>query len=314
MKPVAEIEFIARAIDPDAWQNYDKINGNTSAASRPVSSMVAAQRVLNAVHQAGGRVTGDDEKEASNVWEIDRNGQRERRLLLVEDRPAISDLIRTFLRSLPNLALETECNGSHAIDVVAQNRYDALLISTQLQDMDGLDVIASLRRLPLPFCNTPIVAMVGSADPAYRLTILAHGAQEVLTSPFRQDELIRVLDRSFPSLPVTDDRIDGHTLSAMLRDLGEEHLPVFVARFVSETRGRLATMRAIRAYDTMQAEAHTLKGTSRSFGAYQISIQASILEQASRSRAPWTTLSSLLDVAEQCLMEAELAYASYHLL
>jgi CheY-like chemotaxis protein len=329
MKTVADIEFIARAIDPDAWQNYDESNGNTATVTRPLSSLAAAQRVLTAVHETGGRIAGasrlssdnapcsvstPDEKETGTVWEIVRNHPPERRVLLVEDRPAVSDLISAFLQSVPNVALEVEIKGSDAIDAAGRYRYDALLISTQLQDMEGSDMIASLRRLPLPFCSTPIVALIGDANPAYRLAILALGAQEVLASPVRPDELVRVLDQSFPSLPVNDDRIDGHTLSAMLRDLGQEHVPLFIARFVSETRGKLATMRSIRDHDTMQAEAHTLKGTSRSFGAFQVSLQASQLEHACRTGAPWTTINALLDAAEQSLTDAEAAYANYQLL
>ncbi|GLR77470.1 hypothetical protein GCM10007856_01380 [Azospirillum oryzae] len=329
MKTEADIEFIARAIDPDAWQNYDESNGNTASVNRPLSSLAAAQRVLNAVHEAGGRIAGasrlssdnapcsvstPDERESGTVREIVRHHHPERRVLLVEDRPAVSDLIKALLQSLPNIALEVETNGSDAIDAAGRNCYDAMLISTELQDMEGLDVIASLRRLPLPFCSTPIVALIGDANPAYRLAILAHGAQEVLDGPVRLDDLVRVLNRSFPSLPVNDERICGHTLSAMLRDLGQEHVPSFVARFVSETRGKLATMRSIRDHDTMQAEAHTLKGTSRSFGAFQVSLQASQLEQASRTGAPWTTINALLDAAEQSLTDAEAAYANYQLL
>lgn len=329
MKTVVDIEFIARAIDPDAWQNHDESNGNAAGANRPLLSLAAAQRVLNAVHEAGGWVAGasqlssdnpscsvstPDEKEAGTVREIVRNHPSERRVLLVEDRPAVSDLIRAFLQSLPNVALEVEIKGSDAIDAAGRHRYDAVLISTQLQDMEGPDVIASLRRLPLPFCSTPVVALIGDANPAFRLAVLAHGAQEVLASPVRLDELVRVLNRTFPSLPVNDDRIDGHTLSSMLRDLGQEHVPLFIARFVSETRGKLATMRSIRDHNTMQTEAHTLKGTSRSFGAFQVSLQASQLEVASRSGAPWTTINALIDAAEQSLTDAEAAYANYHLL
>lgn len=237
----------------------------------------------------------------------------QRRVLLIEAQPGMSAFVQSCLSTVPDLTLAAAAAGQAGIDLVGQHRYDAVLLGPQIGDMDALDVIASLRRLPLPYCNTPILAILSTPDPAYRLTLLAEGAQEIVPAAFTQESLRNSLLRCLPSLSVTDEWVDGHTLSALLRDLGPE-ATVFVTRFIAESRAKIPILRAIHDHDTLRAEAHALKGTSRTFGAFRISQMALQLEQASRNRAPWTELGALIDGIEQSLVHTEQAYADNGLL
>lgn len=298
-------EPFARAAAPDAWQRDDAQSGHEDAAPRPTSSDAGGGRFSGSM-----RLTGDPEVAAPQ--ERDSLPPR-RRVLLVEAQSALSAHVQTCLAPLPDLSLDVAAGGQIGIDLIAQHRFDAVLLGTQIGGTDALDMIASVRRLPLPHCSTPILAILRDADPATRLTLLAEGAQEVIQAPFDADGLQDAVLRCLPSLRVTDEWVDGHALSALLRDLGPEAI-VFITRFVAESRATIPTLRAISDHDTLRAEAHALKGTARTFGAFRVSQQALLLEQASRNRAPWADLARLIDAIEQSLAQAERVYAANNLL
>ncbi|MFG2712208.1 response regulator transcription factor [Streptomyces goshikiensis] len=107
------------------------------------------------------------------------------RVLVVDDEPQLARLLVMNLRARK---YEVECaaDGGEALDSVAACRPDAVLLDLGLPDMDGIQVIKSLRgwsRVPV----LVVSARHGSSD---KIQALDAGADDYITKPFSMDELL----------------------------------------------------------------------------------------------------------------------------
>ena len=76
-------------------------------------------------------------------------------------------------------------NGRTALERWAARRPDVLLLDLGLPDMDGLQVIARVRRE----ATTPIVILSGRYEEREKVAALERGADDYVTKPFGVDEL-----------------------------------------------------------------------------------------------------------------------------
>lgn len=88
-------------------------------------------------------------------------------------------------------------SGTEALHALADQRFDLLLLDVHMPVMSGIETalrireqerIGQLRRLP-------IVALTASATAKDQQSCLAAGMDEVLTKPFRMEQLSQVLQR-----------------------------------------------------------------------------------------------------------------------
>ena len=65
-----------------------------------------------------------------------------KRVLVVDDEPAIRDSLKLLLRS--NFEVNTASDGQEALDVVEQFNPDLILLDVMMPKVDGLDVLKKL--------------------------------------------------------------------------------------------------------------------------------------------------------------------------
>lgn len=107
------------------------------------------------------------------------------KVLIVEDDPAISNLIRTTLDT-QNYQYHTAKNGSSAIlDAVSYNP-DVIILDLGLPDMDGVDIIKKVRG----WSNLPIIVVSARSEDQDKVDALDAGADDYLTKPFSVDEFL----------------------------------------------------------------------------------------------------------------------------
>lgn len=107
------------------------------------------------------------------------------KILIVEDDPAISNLIRTTLDT-QNYQYHTAKNGSSAIlDAVSYNP-DVMILDLGLPDMDGVDIIKKLRS----WSNLPVIVVSARSEDQDKVNALDAGADDYLTKPFSVDEFL----------------------------------------------------------------------------------------------------------------------------
>lgn len=120
------------------------------------------------------------------------------RLLVVED-DAINRLsIVHTLRRFGHETLEV-VNGRQAVDLLARERVDLVLMDIQMPVMNGLEATAIIRAGAEGVLDPDvlIVALTAYAMKGDREEFLAAGMDEYLTKPFENEELRQVLERAF---------------------------------------------------------------------------------------------------------------------
>lgn len=107
------------------------------------------------------------------------------KILVVEDDPAISNLIRTTLET-QNYQYHTAKTGSSALMDAISYRPDVIILDLGLPDMDGVEIIEKVRG----WTNTPIIVVSARSEDQDKVEALDAGADDYLTKPFSIDELL----------------------------------------------------------------------------------------------------------------------------
>jgi two-component system KDP operon response regulator KdpE len=107
------------------------------------------------------------------------------RILVIDDEPAIRRVVRSNL-GRHGFQVETAESGEEALEHVVQRQPDVILLDLGLPDMDGLDIVRTVRSLS----NTPIIILSVRGAEADKVAALDLGADDYLTKPFGVDELL----------------------------------------------------------------------------------------------------------------------------
>lgn len=107
------------------------------------------------------------------------------KILVVEDDPAITNLMRTTLET-QEYQYHTAKNGTGALlDAVSYNA-DVIILDLGLPDMDGVEIIRKVRT----WSNVPIIVVSARSEDQDKVEALDAGADDYLTKPFSIDELL----------------------------------------------------------------------------------------------------------------------------
>lgn len=98
-----------------------------------------------------------------------------RSVLVVDDEPGIIEIASAYLRK-DGFAVRTATTGQRAIDAVATQMPDLVVLDLMLPDISGEEVCASLRR----HSAVPILMLTGKSAEVDRLRGLALGADDLL--------------------------------------------------------------------------------------------------------------------------------------
>jgi CheY-like chemotaxis protein len=111
------------------------------------------------------------------------------RVLIVEDEQAVRDVFREFVAGLGHEAI-TAASAEEALEKLAAERLDVILLDVRLPGMSGLDF------LDLPAVReseVPVVAVSGVATEAQARECLKRGALDFIRKPVTLDRLGAVL-------------------------------------------------------------------------------------------------------------------------
>jgi two-component system copper resistance phosphate regulon response regulator CusR len=125
------------------------------------------------------------------------------RLLIVEDEPELADLLTRATREVA-WAADVVGTGPAALDALAVNDYDIVVLDVGLPGLDGFEVC---RRWRAHGGKTPVLMLTARDALRDRVTGLDAGADDYLPKPFAIEELMARLRalarRPATTLPVT---------------------------------------------------------------------------------------------------------------
>ncbi len=145
--------------------------------------------------------SGESKPAASPVPASSAAGVNGARVLLVEDNEINQMIARAMLESL-GCTVESAGNGREAIERMAADRYDLVLMDCQMPEMDGFDATRAWRKREAGDpARLPIIALTASALEGDRERCLDAGMDDYLAKPFVRGQLASVLERWAPGAP-----------------------------------------------------------------------------------------------------------------
>ena len=215
-----------------------------------------------------------------------------RRVLLAEDG-AINQQVAVRLLEERGHSVVVVNNGRAAVEQVAAQPFDVVLMDVQMPEMDGLEATAAIRRAEAQTGgHIPIVAMTAHAMKGDRDRFLAAGMDGYVAKPVRPHELYAAVEGGGPNaeagllapvgLPFEWDAalesVGGD--EAMLCDLAEMFFTE-CPKLMQQIREHIAGADA----PELRRAAHTLKGSAHVFGAEEAADAAHRLEEIGREEA-----------------------------
>jgi DNA-binding response OmpR family regulator len=110
-----------------------------------------------------------------------------RRVLVVDDEPPIRELLRAYLEA-DGFEVTTVGSGADALHQASRGPEapDLILLDVGLPDLDGLDVLRTLRRTSDVF----VILVTARAEEVDRIVGLSVGADDYVTKPFSPREVV----------------------------------------------------------------------------------------------------------------------------
>ena len=122
------------------------------------------------------------------------------RVLVVDDERAIRRYLRSALSAQAYLVFEAT-NGAEALQAVATDRLDILILDLGLPDIDGIEVTRRLRE----WSQIPIIILSVREQERDKIAALDAGADDYLTKPFGTGELMARIRAAIRRVNRSDD-------------------------------------------------------------------------------------------------------------
>jgi two-component system OmpR family response regulator len=108
------------------------------------------------------------------------------RILVVDDEPALTDLLRMALR-YEGCEVRTAATGHAAVRAAREFSPDAIVLDVMLPDLGGLEV---LRRVLGPLPDVPVLFLTARDAVEDRVAGLTAGGDDYVTKPFSLEEVV----------------------------------------------------------------------------------------------------------------------------
>ncbi len=249
-----------------------------------------------------------------------------RRVLLVEDNP-VNQRVATELLGRRGHSVEVATNGKEAVEAIATQSFDLVLMDVHMPVMDGLTATRIIRdREHGSGQHLPIIALTAGATVEDRENSQSAGMDSFVTKPFRAEELIQAVEgvaaaaptelvpeADLQSQPVSDDEPCLDWEDALRKLEGDEDfLRELAEMFLAQYPGLLTTVEEALANgegDELARAAHALKGSSQVIGGKATAAAALRLEHLGRA-GKLTEAGPELDILRARLGELKLALMS----
>jgi two-component system sensor histidine kinase/response regulator len=222
--------------------------------------------------------------------------------------------------------------GQEALDLLAKDIFDGVLMDCQMPVMDGYEATRKLREQER-FKDLPVLAMTANAMAGDREKVLDAGMNDHIAKPINVQEMFTTMARWItPSEPLAE-TLPPETDEIAAEQENQEfpELPgVNVAAGLSTTQGNLKLYRKLllkfreseadfvdtfrkaltdKDMEAAQRYAHTLKGVAGNIGAEEVQQAATALESACKKNTPPEEIDPLLEnvAAALCPMLAGLS-------
>ena len=215
------------------------------------------------------------------------------KVLLVEDHPVNRMLASKILKNA-GFHVDPVNDGQQAVDTIQEHQYDVVLMDVQMPRMDGFEATRVIRTLEGASRHTPIIAMTAHAMQGDREKCLQAGMDDYIAKPLKSQDLLNLIknwtkaedqttsseDILEASKPTMQSIID---LTGALNRVGgdKEFYIELLKEFSGYAPDQIDTLfdaHKAKDYDTLEKEAHRIRGALMSLGANGAAAVAGKLE------------------------------------
>lgn len=288
------------------------------------------------LHGEAQRVAAIVTEMLGHVGERPSNESSKLEVLVVDDSLINQLLTASQLEELGHSATVAS-SGPEAIEQLAKDRFDIVLMDWHMPSVDGLETTRRIRRSELDTGAqpTPIIAVTARAMIGDREQCLEAGMNDFLPKPVSLDELSAMLERWSGGQAALSPAVSASTVAApaaqasanvrattdpssaplvnhtvldrMRADVGTETLDRLLDTYLSELSDRADAIRAGSTsgdWKLVRRAAHTLRSTSTLIGAERL---AELADELERSIHDGGTDAALADATAACAADTEAA-------
>ncbi|MCR4990691.1 MAG: response regulator [Lachnospiraceae bacterium] len=232
-------------------------------------------------------------------------------ILIVDDTKMNIVVAVNFLKNT-QIRIDTALSGDEAIGLADKNEYDIILMDQRMPGMNGTEALKAIKALESrKNTETPIICLTADAIRGAKERYIAEGFSDYLTKPVEGHELENMILAYLPEDKIIRDFEPVKTTAAVntgeedplfeaLRGLGidtkmglnysqgdSEFYKKILSVYASESEHKGKILResySNRDWENYTVMVHSLKSTSRTLGARELSELAKQLEAASRQR------------------------------
>ncbi|MCL6606338.1 MAG: response regulator transcription factor [Paenibacillus sp.] len=118
--------------------------------------------------------------------------EKNRTILIVDDEQPMQELLQLYL-SNDGYHTETAVDGEMAMSLLSYTKYDLVILDLMMPKLDGFDVCKAIRNVS----NVPIIMLTAREDTIDKVVGLKLGADDYMTKPFEQQELLARMESIF---------------------------------------------------------------------------------------------------------------------
>ena len=145
------------------------------------------------------------------------------RIVIADDQASVRQGLVLLLDGLPDIdVVGAAADGEQALDLVAEQHPDAILLDLNMPVLDG---IGAIRRLRAEHPDVAIVVLTTYADDSSVLDALRAGARSYLTKDADHADIARALHAAADGLTVFDPRVHDTLLAATAAPPAPESTP-----------------------------------------------------------------------------------------
>ena len=117
------------------------------------------------------------------------------KILIIDDDVDICVLLKRFLER-KGYEVTTSFKGQEGVQLFSKNNFDVVLTDFRLPDMDGIDVLKSIKKLKP---NVPVIVITGYSDVGQAVKVIRLGAFEYVTKPIFPEEILMLVKDALDS-------------------------------------------------------------------------------------------------------------------
>src|SRR5215467_12538103 len=125
-----------------------------------------------------------------------------KRVLIIDDDMDMCTLLSRFL-SRNGYETEVAYSGQKGLAKFEEESYDAVLCDFRLGNMDGKEVLLSLKKINP---SAIVLIITGYSDIKTAIDVIKQGAYDYITKPLIPDEVLTVLNKALEQPPAVPDK------------------------------------------------------------------------------------------------------------